>query len=105
MKTITVANQKGGVAKTTTAVSLAHGLAYRGKEVLLVDVDPQGQCASALGLEQEPGIFNLLVSGKPVRDVVRTTRRQGLYLIPATSARPPRRRCSRWNGRAKSASC
>ena len=82
MKTITVANQKGGVAKTTTAVSLAHGLAYRGKEVLLVDVDPQGQCASALGLEQEPGIFNLLVSGKPVRDVVRTTRRQGLYLIP-----------------------
>ena len=54
MKIITVANQKGGVAKTTTAVNLAHGLAFRGKEVLLVDVDPQGQCASALGLRREP---------------------------------------------------
>jgi len=82
MKIITVANQKGGVAKTTTAVNLAHGLAYRGQEVLLVDVDPQGQCASALGLRQEPGVFDLLVSSKPLRDVLRTTGRQRLYLIP-----------------------
>jgi chromosome partitioning protein len=79
---LTVANQKGGVAKTTTSVNLAHGLALKGKEVLLIDVDPQGQCASALGLEQEAGVFNLLVTGKPLRDVVRTTGRKDLFLLP-----------------------
>ncbi len=82
MKIIAVANQKGGVGKTTTTVNVAHGLACRGKEVLLVDVDPQGQCASALGLRREPGVFDLLVSAKPLRDVLRTTGRQRLYLIP-----------------------
>ena len=79
---ITVSSQKGGVAKTTTAVGLAHGLTLRDHEVLLIDTDPQGQCASALGLEQEPGLFDLLVSGKPLVDVTRTTGRKGLYLIP-----------------------
>ena len=60
-KVITVSNRKGGVGKTTTAVSLGHGLALKGKSVLLVDVDPQGHIAPALGLEQEPGLFDLLV--------------------------------------------
>ena len=50
-KVITVSNRKGGVGKTTTAVSLGHGLALKGKPVLLVDVDPQGHIAPALGLE------------------------------------------------------
>ena len=82
MNIITVANQKGGVGKTTTAVTLAHGLAMKHYNVLVVDLDPQGQCASVLGMEQEPGVFNLLVNRVPLRDVVRTTGREGLWLMP-----------------------
>lgn len=79
--TITVANQKGGVGKTTTAVNLAHGLALEGKRVLLVDFDPQGQCATILGLKQESGAFDLLISEEPLNKVARTTDRQGLYVV------------------------
>jgi chromosome partitioning protein len=78
---ITVANQKGGVGKTTTAVHLAHGLVLKGYKVLLVDLDPQGQCATILGLKQEPGAFNLLVSELPHNDVIRLTDRSNLYVI------------------------
>jgi chromosome partitioning protein len=82
---ITIANQKGGVGKTTTAVTLAHGLALKNYNVLLADLDPQGQCASHLGMEQESGVFNLLCSDPrpPLRDVVRTaTQCRTLYLLP-----------------------
>jgi len=82
MITITVASQKGGVGKTTSAVTLAHGLAIAGRRVLLLDLDPQGQCASALGREHENGVFGWLVSGLPLADVVRTTGRERLYLLP-----------------------
>jgi len=86
-KTICVANQKGGVGKTTTAVNLAHGLATKGKRVLLVDCDPQGQVATFLGLRQESGLFDLLVGGRPLADVVRSADtdhldRAGLRVIP-----------------------
>lgn len=79
---ITIANQKGGVGKTTTAVTLAHGLAIQEQETLLIDLDPQGQCASALGQVQEPGAFNLLAGGQDLGDVTRTTGRTHLTLIP-----------------------
>lgn len=82
MKTIAVANQKGGVGKTTTSVNLAHGLALRGYEVLLIDLDPQGHCASALGRSPEPGVFKLLIADQPLKDVVRTTGRPHLTLLP-----------------------
>lgn len=80
--TITVANQKGGVGKTTTAVTLAHGLALKNYTTLLIDLDPQGQCASHLGLDQDDGVFRLLVSRPPMRDVVRSTNRPNLWLLP-----------------------
>jgi chromosome partitioning protein len=80
-KLITVANQKGGVGKTTTAVNLAHGLANSGKKTLLIDLDPQGQCASILGYEQEPGTFNLLIAEQEPFRVVRSTDRENLLII------------------------
>ena len=80
-KVITVSNRKGGVGKTTTAVSLGHGLALKGKSVLLVDLDPQGHIAPALGLEQEPGLLDLLVSGRPLRETIRRAR-ENLWIVP-----------------------
>jgi chromosome partitioning protein len=79
--TITIANQKGGVGKTTTAVSLAHGLVLQGKKVLLIDLDPQGQCATILGLKPEPGAFNLLVAEQSMSQVIRSTDRKNLFII------------------------
>jgi len=80
---IAIANMKGGVAKSTSAVTLGHGLAQRGKEVLIVDCDPQGQCAALLGMQQEPGLFNLLISELHPDQVIRATGREGLDLIPS----------------------
>jgi len=82
--TIAIANQKGGVGKTTTAVTMGHGLAIKNYSVLVVDLDPQGQCASHLGVAQSDGVFNLLVNDPPLRDVVKTTGRPGLWLLPGS---------------------
>ena len=87
-KVICIANQKGGVGKTTTAVSLAHGLTQKGRRVLLIDLDPQGQSATALGRSPEPGVFYLLTMGTTpqettfVQSWIRSSGRQGLYLLP-----------------------
>jgi chromosome partitioning protein len=87
-KVICIANQKGGVGKTTTAVSLAHGLSQKGRRVLLIDLDPQGQSATALGHNPEPGAFYLLTMGSTpqettfVQSWVRFSGREGLYLLP-----------------------
>jgi len=78
---ITVSNRKGGVAKTTTAVTLAHGLAIKGKRVLLVDIDPQGHVAPSLGLEREPGMFDLLMGNRTLAYVVRRAR-ENLWIVP-----------------------
>ncbi len=87
-KVICIANQKGGVGKTTTAVSLAHGLSQKGRRILLIDLDPQGQSATALGRNPESGAFYLLTMGSTpqettfVQSWVRFSGREGLYLLP-----------------------
>lgn len=86
-RVIAVANQKGGVGKTTTAVNLAACLARLGKDVLLVDLDPQGNSTSGLGVRKERlrrSIYDVLSGEVPVEAVILSTDVEGLSLVPAT---------------------
>ncbi|KPL78688.1 hypothetical protein ADN00_05410 [Ornatilinea apprima] len=74
MNIIAFANQKGGVGKTTTAVTLADGLARLGHKTLLVDLDPQGHVAIALGMEKTPGLYRLICLDERLEKVVITAR-------------------------------
>jgi chromosome partitioning protein len=85
--TVCVANQKGGVGKTTTAVSLAAALADLGARVLLIDLDPQGNASTGLGRrveEGEPSTYGVLVDGQRIREAVHATEVAGLDLLPSS---------------------
>ena len=86
MKLLAVANQKGGVGKTTTAVNLSACLAEKGKRVLLIDLDPQGNATSALGLEGVDGksLYEPLIGQAAVMDEIVPTRFERLSMIPAS---------------------
>jgi chromosome partitioning protein len=89
MSIICIANQKGGVGKTTTAVNLAAGLARKGKRVLLCDLDIQGSATATLGLtpaEGEPSVAECLMGERPIESVVVPTSTKGLSLAPAGEA-------------------
>ncbi len=87
-RVITISNQKGGVGKTTSAVNLAAALARKGMGVLVIDLDPQGNASTALGVEHHNsvvGSYEVLVQGVPMIDAVKQSpEHHNLYCLPAT---------------------
>jgi chromosome partitioning protein len=85
MRIVAIANQKGGVGKTTTAVNLGWSLAEQGERILIVDLDPQANATSSLGLPDIEGssLYEPLLGGASIVEKVLPTRRQGLFIVPA----------------------
>jgi len=86
MKIIAVANQKGGVGKTTTAINLAAGLAHLGQETLLIDMDPQGNATSGLGIDKntvDKHIYHVLIDESRLEDTLKPTMMDWLDIVPS----------------------
>ena len=88
-RVISIVNQKGGVGKTTTAVHLATYLAYHGKSVLLIDLDPQANASSGLGIDHESmveSLYGVIIGHYSLRDIIRPTVHEGLKLAPSNQS-------------------
>ena len=86
-KIIALVNQKGGVGKTTSSINLAASLGYLGKRALLIDLDPQGNSTTGLGIDKEKkkkSIYDLLIGEATYKEVIKKTKFKNLYVIPAT---------------------
>ncbi len=85
MKIVAIANQKGGVGKTTTAVNLSAALAESGKRILLVDLDPQANATSSFGLQgvEDISLYQPLLGEALITEKILPTRREGLFIVPA----------------------
>ena len=86
-KIIAIANQKGGVGKTTTAVNLSSSIAYKGKKVLLIDLDPQGNATSGLGMDKRDinkSMYDVLINDENINDIIVNTKIATLKLCPAS---------------------
>lgn len=85
MRIVALANQKGGVGKTTTAVNLGAALAELGHRILLIDLDPQANATSSFGLQETDGIslYDPLLGGASITEKILPTRRDGLFIVPA----------------------
>jgi chromosome partitioning protein len=84
---VAIANQKGGVGKSTTAINLGAGLALQGDRVLLVDLDPQGNTSSGLGIDRgsiEISTYEVLIDDVPIDDAIEPSSVLDLYVVPAT---------------------
>lgn len=84
---IALANQKGGVGKTTTSVNLGACLAEQGQHVLLIDIDPQGNATSGTGISKatiEQDVYHVLIDETPIKDVIMKTVHDGLDIVPTT---------------------
>jgi chromosome partitioning protein len=84
---VAIANQKGGVGKSTTAINLGAALALQGERILLVDLDPQGNTTSGLGIDRgaiELSTYDVLIDETPVDDVIEPTSVRDLFVVPAT---------------------
>lgn len=83
MRVLVVSNQKGGVGKTTTAISLGAALVERGQRVLIVDLDPQGNATSGLGAAKDAGVYGVLLKERPITESVVHTEIPNLDLLPS----------------------